>query len=87
MTQKDKLFGRIIAWTVLVCIVAVVGVFYVHLSLQQRQLEKEIIYRKAQKMVTQERREQVRNYQKRFERQRANQQYNRGSVVAVQLED
>ena len=81
--EKGLWFKRIVAWSVVLCLLALVVVMYVHISLSARQLEREIIYRKASTLAAQQQRERIVNYQKRFEQQRLRQEYNRGKVVGV----
>ena len=74
---------KILAWSVLTCLVVLMVVFYVQAEMRLRQLEREIIYRKAQALAVQQRREQMLHYQKQFETQRLRQRYNQGRVVGV----
>lgn len=83
MAKNELLFKRIIAWTILVCVLAAGITLYVHLSLQKRQLDREIIYRKARALAAQEQRQQRMQYQKRFEQQNRRYQYNKGGVVNI----
>ena len=83
MAQKNMSFGQIVTWAVLTCVLVAGVVLYIHLGMQQRQLEREIIYLKARSLAAQEQRQQMLEYRKRFEQQRLRQRYNNGGVVGV----
>jgi len=88
MAKKgDSLLKQIVLWTLLICTLTVGLVVFIHQTLRIRELERQIVYKKASKLVAKERREQLRDYQKRFEQQRINQRYNQGSVVSIRTED
>ena len=80
---KKFSFKQILAWTVLLCCVALVVTVYVQLHLTAQRLDREIIYRQAYALAQEEQHKRVVSYQKRFEQQRMRQEYNKGRVVGV----
>ena len=86
MTQRGTFLKRALVWSLVVCLLAVAAVFYVQNMMQARQLEREILYRKARAQLAQEQHQQMLKYQKRLEQQRTRRQYNNGGVVGVQAD-
>ena len=80
---KKLSFKQMMAWAVVLCILGLGAAVYMQANMAERQLQREIIFRKAQALAAQEQHERIVNYQKRFEQQRLRQEYNKGKVVGV----
>ena len=80
---KDMLLKRVLGWTIIACVLAVSAVFYIQNTMRIRQLEREIIYRKAHALAAQQRHEQVLKYQQHFQEQSLRRKYNQGQVIKL----
>ena len=80
---KDLLLKKIVVWSVIACVLVVGVVLYIHYETGARQLEREIIYRKAQTMALEQQRAKMRLYQRRAAERQRRQQYNQGRVVGM----
>ena len=81
MANIDMTLRRILASTVLVCLVLVWLVGYFHTAAKMRQGQRELNYLYARQLVTQERNERLERFKKDLEQKRRTQEYNRGRVV------
>ena len=81
MTHIDMTLRRILAITVLVCLVVVWLVGYFHTAAKVRQGQRELNYVHARRLATQERNERLEKFKKELEQKRRSQEYNKGRVV------
>lgn len=87
MAKIDTVLKKVFNVTVLACIFVTGLLLSVYFIYQHRQVERELIYLKAQELVKQERQERLRDYQKRLRQRRLTQEYNKGRVVNLTQPD
>ena len=81
MANIDKTLRRILAITVLVCVVVVWLVGYCHSLAKVRQGRRETNYLAAQRLAIQERNARLEKFKKDLEQKRRSDEYNKGRVV------
>lgn len=79
--SKNYSLKDIVLMSLTLIVIASAITFYVHLSLVQRQAEREIIYIRARAMAAEQQRARTLEYQKKLEENRLNREFRQSGKV------